>query len=192
MTVEILSEYRDLLALQPEWDALWSSVRRPGYQQSFPFARVCWHEIHNDPGSALRCIVIREAGKVLLLWPLLLRRVALVKVLSPLWSTGAEYTEPLVQEGPEALALITQAWLSARSSIAADIVSMPQIKAGSYLHTVISREKPIDVETDTCYVVQWEQKWADWDSYCKAISTGHDSKQTRKREAQKAGGTRDA
>jgi CelD/BcsL family acetyltransferase involved in cellulose biosynthesis len=185
MIIDIISDYRALVALQPEWDALWSSVSSPGYQQSSNFALVAWQEIHNDKRSAVRCIVIRKSGKIVLIWPLLLRRVALVKILSPLWSTGAEYTEPLVQEGPEAFDLISQAWSSARSKISADIISMPQLKAESCIHTIISKEDPADVETDTCYVVQWDQKWADWDSYCKAVSTGHDSKQTRKRKYKK-------
>jgi CelD/BcsL family acetyltransferase involved in cellulose biosynthesis len=185
MTIDIISDSRDLVALQPEWDALWSSVRSPGYQQSYTFARICLQEIHNDQRSPLRCIVVRQSGKVVLIWPLLIRRVALVKILSPLWSTGAEYTEPLVQDGPGGLDLVSSAWLSARSKIAADIISMPQLKVGSYLHTVVSRENPADVETDTCYVIQWDKKWTDWDSYCKAVSTGHDSKQTRRRKRKK-------
>jgi CelD/BcsL family acetyltransferase involved in cellulose biosynthesis len=185
MTIDIISDSRDLVALQPEWDALWSSVRSPGYQQSYTFARICLQEIHNDQRSPLRCIVVRQSGKVVLIWPLLIRRVALVKILSPLWSTGAEYTEPLVQDGPGGLDLVSSAWLSARSRIAADIISMPQLKVGSYLHTVVSRENPADVETDTCYVIQWDKKWTDWDSYCKAVSTGHDSKQTRRRKRKK-------
>jgi CelD/BcsL family acetyltransferase involved in cellulose biosynthesis len=185
MTIDIISDSRDLVALQPEWDALWSSVRSPGYQQSYTFARICLQEIHNDQRSPLRCIVVRQSGKVVLIWPLLIRRVAMVKILSPLWSTGAEYTEPLVQDGPGGLDLVSSAWLSARSKIAADIISMPQLKVGSYLHTVVSRENPADVETDTCYVIQWDKKWTDWDSYCKAVSTGHDSKQTRRRKRKK-------
>jgi CelD/BcsL family acetyltransferase involved in cellulose biosynthesis len=185
MTIDILSDYRDLVTLQPEWDALWSSVRSPGYQQSSSFALVCWREVHNDKGSALRCIVVRQSGKAVLIWPLLLRTVARVKILSPLWSTGAEYTEPLVEDGPEALEVIASAWRSARSSIAADLISMPQVKVGSYFHTVVSKENPVDVESDTCYVVTWDRKWTDWDTYCKVISTGHDSKQTRRRKYKK-------
>src|SRR6202043_2228249 len=114
-----------------------------------------WQEMHNDRRSGLRCIVIRQSGKAVLIWPLLIKRLTLVKILSPLWSTGAEYTEPLVQDGPEALDLITRAWMSARSRISADIISMPQVKVGSCFHTVLSREKPAYVETDTCYVVKW-------------------------------------
>jgi CelD/BcsL family acetyltransferase involved in cellulose biosynthesis len=185
MTIDIVSDPRELVRLQPEWDALWSSVRSPGYQQSYLFALVCLQEIHNDQRSPLRCVVVRQSGKVVLIWPLLVRRVAGVRILSPLWSTGAEYTEPLVQDGPEAMDLVSSAWMSARSRIAADIISMPQLKVGSYIHTVVSRENPADVETDTCYVVQWDKNWTDWDTYCKAVSTGHDSKQTRRRKRKK-------
>src|ERR1700683_1594782 len=127
MTIDIVSDPRELVRLQPEWDALWSSVRSPGYQQSYLFALVCLQEIHNDQRSPLRCVVVRQSGKVVLIWPLLVRRVAGVRILSPLWSTGAEYTEPLVQDGPEAMALVSSAWMSARSRIAADIISMPQL-----------------------------------------------------------------
>ena len=188
MSIDIISDYRDLVTLQPEWDALWSSVSSPGYQQSSTFALVCLQEIHNYRRSALRCIVVRQSGKVVLIWPLLLRRVAGVRILSPLWSMGAEYTEPLIGDAPdvpEPMELVSSAWRTARSRIAADILSMPQLKVGSCLHTVLSRENPADVETDTCYVVQWDKKWTDWDSYCKAVSTGHDSKQTRRRKRKK-------
>jgi hypothetical protein len=68
MTIDIISDSRDLVALQPEWDALWSSVRSPGYQQSYTFARICLQEIHNDQRSPLRCIVVRQSGKVVLIW----------------------------------------------------------------------------------------------------------------------------
>jgi CelD/BcsL family acetyltransferase involved in cellulose biosynthesis len=185
MTIAIISDYRDIVALQPEWDVLWSSVSSPGYQQSSTFALVCCQEIHNNQRSALRCIVVRKSGKVVLIWPLLLRRARGVKILSPLWSTGVECTEPLVHDGPEAMDLISRAWLSARSGIAVDVISMPQVKVGSCFHTVVSREKPFDVETDTCYVVQWDKKWSDWDTYCKVISTGHDSKKTRRWQRKK-------
>src|ERR1700761_82952 len=96
ITIDILPEYHDLVALKPEWDALWSRLTSPGYQQSSTYTLVCWQQMHNDKRSALRCIVIRRSGKIVLIWPLLLRRLALIKILSPVWSTGAEYTEPLV------------------------------------------------------------------------------------------------
>jgi CelD/BcsL family acetyltransferase involved in cellulose biosynthesis len=185
MTIDIISEYRDLVTLQPEWDALWLSSRSPGYEHSSTFALVCLQEIHNDRRSALRCIVIRRSGKVVLIWPLLIRRMAGVKILSPLWSMGAEYTEPIVEdglEGPEAMELVASAWRTARSKIATDIISIPQVKVGSYIHTIVSREKPVDVETDTCYVVEWDKSWTDWDAYCKIVSTGHHSNQGRKRK----------
>jgi CelD/BcsL family acetyltransferase involved in cellulose biosynthesis len=185
ITIDILSEYRDLVKLQPEWDALWSSVSNPGYQQSSTYTLICWQEMHNDSRSALRCVVVRQGGKAVLIWPLLLKKTALVKVLSPVWSTGAEYTEPLVYDGPDgpdALDLISRAWLSARSGIAADIVSMPQVKVGSCFHTVVSKETPDIMETDTCYVAKWDQAWTDWDTYCGVIGTGHDLPQTRRRK----------
>jgi CelD/BcsL family acetyltransferase involved in cellulose biosynthesis len=186
ITIDILSEYADLVSLQPEWDALWSGTSSPGYQQSSTYTLICWQQMHNDKRSALRCIVIRRSGKVVLIWPLLLRRLApLITILSPMWSTGAEYTEPLVQDGPDALDLVSKAWLTARSKISAAIVSMPQVKVGSYFHTVVSKEKPADVEVGAGYVIQWDATWTDWDTYCKVVSTGHDSKQTRKRKVKK-------
>jgi CelD/BcsL family acetyltransferase involved in cellulose biosynthesis len=185
ITIDILSEYGDLVSLQPEWDALWSSISSPGYQQSSTYTLICWQQMHNDKHSALRCIVIRRSGKVVLIWPLLLRRLALITILSPVWSTGAEYTEPLVTDGPDALDLVSKAWLTARSRIPAAIISMPQVKVGSYLHTVVSKEKPVDVEVGAGYVIQWDSTWTDWDTYCKVVSTGHDSKQTRKRKVKK-------
>ncbi len=111
-----------------------------------------------------------------------------MKILSPLWSMGAEYTEPLVEDGldgPEVMELLSSAWQCVRSRIAADILSMPQLKVGSGIHTVISRENPVDVETDFCYVVEWDKEWTDWDTYWRVISTGHDSKQTRRRKRKK-------
>jgi CelD/BcsL family acetyltransferase involved in cellulose biosynthesis len=182
ITIDLLSEYRDLVALQPEWDALWSSVSSPGYQQSSTYTLVCWREMHDDSRSALRCIVVRQGGKAVLIWPLLIKRAGLVKILSPVWSTGAEYTEPLVQDGPHALDLISRAWLSARSSIAADIISIPQVKVGSCFHTVVSKETPADIETDTTYILKWDKAWTDWDTYFKTISAGHDLKETQRRK----------
>lgn len=182
MSVDIISDYRGLVALQPEWDALWSSTSGPSYHQSSTFALVAWQEIHNGRRSALRCIVVRQFGKAVLIWALFIRRAGLVKILCPLYAAGIEYTEPLVYDGPDVLNIVSTAWLSARSRITADIINLPQVKAGSCVHTIVSKERPAHVDTSTCYVLKWDKSWTDWDTYFQTISAGHDLAETRRRK----------
>jgi CelD/BcsL family acetyltransferase involved in cellulose biosynthesis len=67
---EIITDEAGFRALQREWDDLWARARG-WYYQSFDNCWIAWEQIARPLGRKLHIIVRREAGKSVLIFPLI-------------------------------------------------------------------------------------------------------------------------
>jgi CelD/BcsL family acetyltransferase involved in cellulose biosynthesis len=139
---DIISDEAQFRALQPEWDALWSKAHGY-YYQSFSFCWLAWTHVSKPHGRKLTCIVCREDGRVVMIWPLETCKRALWTYLVPLGPEGGDYTSVLVENGASAEALITDAWNTARRRCGADFIHLPYVRDTLHLHTLVMQERRI-------------------------------------------------
>ncbi|MDB5789946.1 MAG: family N-acetyltransferase [Caballeronia mineralivorans] len=167
---EIVSDEDGFRALQREWDDLWSSAHGQ-YGQAFNVCWLVWQHAAKPRGRRLCCIVHREDGRLVMVWPLVTYRRLLWTYLCPLSPEAGDYTRVLVADGPSAPALIAGAWRTAQRRCGADFIKLPYLNEGSELHAIASRERHVMIATHTVAAFANLRDETDWDTYCKTLGT---------------------
>lgn len=162
---EIVSDVDGFLALEREWEKLAERAHEAYFSQSFAWCRISWETVAKPRRRRLRCVVARKDGRLVLVWPFVVHRRFLWTVMRPLGPETTEYTEPLVEDGPEAQERVAAAWRFLRRSGKADIISVPFVREGSALHRVVFAEKPV-VAPEIIQTTHVDcAAYPDWESY---------------------------
>jgi len=167
---EIVSDEDGFRALQHEWDDLWSSAHGQ-YGQSFSVCWLAWQHVAKPRGRHLCCIVHREKGQLVMVWPLVTYRRLLWTYLCPLSPEAGDYTRVLVTNSPATPALIAGAWQTALKRCGADFIKLPYVDEGSELHAVASRERHVMIAARTVAAFAKLREETEWDTFCKTLGT---------------------
>jgi PST family polysaccharide transporter len=135
---ELVRDPAGLAMLEAEWDALWRRADRPVLSQSFAWCRAGWETTARPRGRRLCVLVMRQAGRTVLIWPLARRGSLLAAEALPLGPEGTEYAPILVEAGPEAVERVRAAWSFCERRRLADIVTVPFVRADSVSAAVLS------------------------------------------------------
>ncbi|MFM0276816.1 GNAT family N-acetyltransferase [Paraburkholderia sediminicola] len=167
---DIISDEAEFFALQPEWDTLWS--RANGYYyQSFSFCWLAWKHVAKPRGHKLKCIVCREDGQLVMIWPLETYRRWLWTFLVALGPDGGDYTSVLVEDGPSAAALIAGAWDIAQRRCGADFIRIQFVRDTLHLHTLVMQARRVlfaRPHNASAVTLRGERSW---DQYCQTLGT---------------------
>ena len=167
---EIISDEAEFHALQPEWDALWSKAHGYCYQ-SFAFCWLAWLYVSKPHGRKLKCIVGREDGQIVMIWPLEAVKRALWTYLVPLGPENGEYTSVLVEQNASTAELVTGAWETARRRCGADFIHLPYVRETLELHKVVMAERRllfVEPHKSSAAKLRGERNW---DDYCRSLGT---------------------
>ncbi|MEM5433817.1 GNAT family N-acetyltransferase [Paraburkholderia diazotrophica] len=173
---EIVTDESALRALQAEWNELWARARG-AHNQSFDFCWIAWEQIAKPNGRSLRCIVRRDAGRVVMVWPLVTyRRLFLWTCLIPLSPESAGYSRVLVEDGAQTAAWIEAAWRVARMRCGADFIHMPYVPEDTVLGGLVANaHRPVIRERVDAYIARLstESRRHDWQGFCDSLGTLH-------------------
>jgi CelD/BcsL family acetyltransferase involved in cellulose biosynthesis len=176
---EIVTDENALRALQAEWDELWARARG-FHNQSFDFCWIAWEQIAKPNGRSLRCIVRRDAGRLVMVWPLVTyRRWLLWTYLIPLSPESAGYSRVLVEGGAHTAAWVEGAWRVARTRCGADFIHMPYVPEETALGGLVANaHRPVIRERVDAYTAQLgtESRRYDWQGFCDSLGTLHKKK----------------
>jgi CelD/BcsL family acetyltransferase involved in cellulose biosynthesis len=174
--LEIVSQEPEFLALEHEWNALWNTANGRHHQR-FDVCRIAWQQVAKPRGKRLHCIVVREAGELRLVWPLVTYRRLLWTYLVPLGPDCAEYTSVLTASGPAAGRYIEQAWRAALAQCGADFVHLEYVFEGSELHRIASREpRIVGRSRHEGWLARLTDEGDDWQAFCRSLGTLHGKK----------------
>jgi len=166
--LDIITDPDAFLALRDEWNALWSKADGR-HHQAFDICWLCWTQVAKQRGRRLHCIVYRENGELVLVWPLVSHRRFACTVLEPLTPGTAEHTTILTANGSSAA--LDAAWRAATQHCRADIFSIPYVAKAAGLYDLASRHAGLVAARQDVSATALLRKEPDWTAYCNTLGT---------------------
>lgn len=124
---------QDLASLREAWTALEARAGGSVFQ-SFAWCRT-WQDAAHRAGcrEAVRIVTVREGGvreggRLVLLWPLVIRRLGPLRVLRSFGEPATQYADALVAPGPERGAWLEAAWQAVREMRDVDAVLLKGVR----------------------------------------------------------------
>jgi CelD/BcsL family acetyltransferase involved in cellulose biosynthesis len=167
---EIVRRSEAFKALQYDWEDLCGRSSRYRFSQSFVWCWTTWEVVHEPRKRHLHCIIARNGGRPVLIWPLVIYRSSFPSLAAPLVCFG-EYPDPLVEEGPEAGLRIKAAWRTLRETCGCDLIRLRHVREGSELHRLMIGERAKIVSKVTNLQVDWNRH-DNWESYYRTLRKG--------------------
>ncbi|MGF6570626.1 CelD/BcsL family acetyltransferase involved in cellulose biosynthesis [Paraburkholderia sp. GAS333] len=168
--ITIVADPADLQALQVEWDELWNEANGLHFQ-AFAVCWLCWTMVAQPQRKKLRCIVYRENGKLLLVWPLVSHQRLFWSVLDPLTPGTIEHTSMLLAQGPHSSRAIASAWDAACKRCGADIFMVPYVDVGNPLHELAERQARVMASSSDVSMKAILPRFQNWDTFCASLAT---------------------
>jgi CelD/BcsL family acetyltransferase involved in cellulose biosynthesis len=132
---EVVADRTGFDRLEGDWNALFARAGRPTHVfQTFNW---CWHWCNHflakcerpGKGPQLAVVVVREAGRPVLIWPLVAERQAGLWVLSWLGEPVSQYGDILLDPLADRGAACAAAWATIRRELAPDLLRLRKVRA---------------------------------------------------------------
>jgi CelD/BcsL family acetyltransferase involved in cellulose biosynthesis len=135
LAIDAVCDRAGLDALEPEWNGLYHRAGRDS--QLFQSFNWNWHWANHylSPAStACRgpspvIVTVRRHGRLVMLWPLVVRRVGGLKVLQWMGEPVSQYGDVLAEDTGDTGELMRQAWRFVTSRLGADVVHLRKVRA---------------------------------------------------------------
>ncbi len=134
----LIADEEGLLALREEWDDLWSRAAHPHVSQGFAWCLAGWRTTGKPRGRRLCVAVMREAGRVVLIWPMTCHDRSGFTVARALGAESSEYAPVLVEAGADAGNRVAIAWSFLRRASGADVLNLPFAFQGAADHDTVA------------------------------------------------------
>lgn len=138
VTFQLITEVTDLDKIGPEWDDLFASAGTAAQVfQTFAWNRLwCRHylDAHNTQSATwtrLAIVTGRRAGRLVLLWPLVLERVAGLRQLAWMGHPVSQYGDVLAAPEVGGEAILRAAWRFAVALTRADVAHLRKVRVSS-------------------------------------------------------------
>jgi CelD/BcsL family acetyltransferase involved in cellulose biosynthesis len=166
----VVSDEREFIALQPGWDELYRKTTERNYSQSFDWCWHGWSKVAKPRGRKLYCLVATEQGRLVLVWPLVILRKYFWTIARPLGPETTEYSNVLVEDGPDADERVKAAWQLLHQSSEYDVLLLPYVRDESRLRRLMKADKALSsTERFTTSKVDWGDA-ENWETYYQGLS----------------------
>lgn len=144
LSFDLVTDVAAFETLEPEWDALFAAAGRP--TQVFQTFAWNWHWCRHylPPQSSrsrsqLAIVTGRLSGRLVLVWPLVLERVAGLRRLAWMGDPVSQYGDVLVAPEADNDTTLLAAWAFALSATRADLAHLRKVREDSTAARVLSR-----------------------------------------------------
>jgi len=139
----LLTERAAFDALEADWNDLFDRAGRG--TQVFQTFNWNWHWCRHflaetAPGGApaLAVVTARRAGRLVMVWPLVAERAAGLRQLAWMGEPVSQYGDVLVEDGPDAMAILRGAWSFLTSTLAPDIVRLRKVREDAVIAPLLA------------------------------------------------------
>jgi CelD/BcsL family acetyltransferase involved in cellulose biosynthesis len=176
----VITDIDQMAQLEAEWNELWLKAKG-SFHQSYSVAYHSWTEISAPAGRSLFCVVLRDKGKLVLVFPLVRYRNGPCSMIRPLGPDAAETTDVLVDPQSDYQQNICLAWQTIERQSRVDIIRMPFVRVGSPLGELIKGKRNLGSESDIAPFANLQDQTS-WDAYAKIIGANSRQQLNRKRK----------
>lgn len=130
--------HHDLAPLAEAWSDLEQRTEASVFQ-SYAWCSA-WAQASGTAGrpAALRVLTVRNAGRLVLLWPLAVHRLGPFKTLQSFGDPATQYCDALVEHGPEQRRWLELAWEMIRTMPGIDAARLTGVRADAGIATLIA------------------------------------------------------
>lgn len=146
LTAEALTGAAAYDSIAAEWDVLAKRQQAATIFQSPQFLSVWAKHFATGPGSKLVTIVVRDCGRPLLIWPLLVERHGLVRVARGAGAPVSQYDEILVDPDCDLDAAFAAARDALKRSARPDLLLVERVRADGPLRRALRDASPEHAE----------------------------------------------
>ncbi len=145
----IATSEAEVTALRSEWDALAARTTDATMAQGFAWCWAGWQTTAKPRGRTLAVLVVRDAGQLVLVWPMARVWRELCAELIPLGSEATDYNPLLVAPTQRAGAYVRTALALLRREGRAGLVAMPLLRSDSPASPALSAMAPAVLAAET-------------------------------------------
>lgn len=149
LVITLIRSVAEALALEEEWRSLAARAPEVTAFQGFDWCRA-WLEASEAAGApeALRLVTLRQDGRLVLLWPLAIRRVWGFRVAHWLAEPLTQYGDVLVEASPDRARWLDLAWGEIRAWRDVDAVELRRVRADAAVNLLPALAGPKADPTD--------------------------------------------
>ncbi len=128
-TFALISERAAFDALEAEWNDLFSRAGRG--TQVFQTFNWNWHWCNHylaESTTALAVVTARKCGRLVMVWPLVRKRAAGLDQLAWMGEPVSQYGDVLMEDGPDPLQLLREAWSFLVAELAPDLAGLRKVR----------------------------------------------------------------
>jgi len=132
-------------ALEADWNALFERAGRPS--QVFQTFGWCWHWCNHFLGNAtsLAVVTARRDDRLVMVWPMVLERSALVTQLRWLGEPVSQYGDLVIEDAPDARTIITAAWSHALAGLQPDLATLRKVREDAAIAPFLTSLAPLQL-----------------------------------------------
>ncbi len=162
--VETIRDTATLSRIETEWRKLCERAPGHGFFQTFSWIWPWWKYLGEPSGYELRIVTVRMDGRLVLIWPLVVRRQGLWRVGVWLGSGTGQYGDLVIEEGAEQNNWCEAAWYAIKTDCGIDILHLERIREDAVVRHFLTGKKGKLKETATSPYIPVE-KYQDWDAF---------------------------
>lgn len=136
--IGVVNDRADFDALEPEWNDLFRRAGKP--TQLFQSFNWNWHWANHflppagaSGGQTPSVVTVWRHGRLVMLWPLMMRRVAGLQVLHWMGEPASQYGDVLVEDLADRAELMQHAWQFVTTQLGADALHLRKVRADAVI-----------------------------------------------------------
>lgn len=142
VTLDLITTREGFDALEASWNALFARAGRD--TQLFQTFNWLWHWANHflatqgAAGPELAIVTAQAGGQLVMVWPLVVERAGPMKVLSWMGDPVSQYGDVLMEERPDAMAILHRAWHLVTTQSGAAAVKLRRVREDAVVHPFLA------------------------------------------------------
>jgi len=175
--LEVIHDRRKFEALEQEWNALFDRSCRPEhFFQRFSWLRL-WADHYLDEKTELSIVVGRSNGQLVMVWPLVIRRVSFLRILMWMGEPVSQYGDILLEQRGEEIELMSLAWACIKA-LNVDVIHLRQVRKDASVFASLAEAKASPTMRDAAPYIDFAST-KDFETYAQRYSPKQRSNRRR-------------
>ncbi|MEM7171030.1 MAG: GNAT family N-acetyltransferase [Pseudomonadota bacterium] len=178
MEFDVVTQADEFYALEADWRSLCDRLDQIRFSQTFDWARHSWELVAKQQGYSLSVVIGKADGRIQLIWPLVTKRFLLWRQARWLGPQASEYTDLLVEGGPDRSQAVAAAVDFAKSHLGVDLLLGEWVRRDAAISQAVGM-LPHSVIIRTAAPFMNLTRWESWEDYYASLKSHYRSDHKR-------------